>query len=495
MDNSLPSSAPACASLLPHAFTLNEIADHLPKETIQFAARPLFRGTFFSLTITEAEVRFEPPGEELRWHQSGDFYLSLIAGIRDVLASFTCDAVRVEGRLLKLSPSHSRWFPDFFRMTLLRNETMCWQRVMPSNLLWSGNDDLIVHRVAMSTDDAQEMLRHVAEASGVIPAEVRSLSPRLEDEIDAVLWVPEGSADVPSILVPLALAQPQLSEHFYGDCSSCGSSVETPCGICLSLPKSVSESPPTTLLSASRRSLPPLDLRPGSSSPAKHLSFETLIPLLQEEEIAYVSHPVFQGADVSITVTADAISHFSGLTDAEDIGWFSAECQEASDRLHEFRERVTRATGGNAIRLNGRFVRLRPEHPGYIDIHQTVVIDDQTPLIECPYQEQIFENDTARVPRFVTWLSANTALEAIAVVQDATCALIRSDVLDDDQPARFEGMLWLPVARDKFRPSFFIPYDPSHLSEDEAWAWISKIHRRGFRNIFYVDGLEEIRWP
>ncbi|AHF86811.1 hypothetical protein RLEG3_28190 [Rhizobium leguminosarum bv. trifolii WSM1689] len=147
------------------------------------------------------------------------------------------------------------------------------------------------------------------------------------------------------------------------------------------------------------------------------------------------------------------------------------------------------------MQLQGKLVRPDPALAGFIDIHRTLVFDARSGILEYPYEETMFEEDIDSIPRFITFLAKDNAETVYALTRDATSAVFRSNILDDSDPVRFEGLFWMPINRKEYRPGFFVPYEPNRFCEAEACDWMRKIHRREFREIIHVDRLNGIGWP
>lgn len=228
--------------------------------------------------------------------------------------------------------------------------------------------------------------------------------------------------------------------------------------------------------------------------PLDLLSFERVLPFVDDDRTVYVSQPVFAGRDVTILVTSTGIEVDSRTDHALETAYVFRMCACHSTKLRRLAKKIFRKIGGDTIRLDGILVRLNAERSGFIDIYRIVVFDGDTHLLELPYQETIFVEDGARVPRFVMPIAAITARHGLDLVQDATSSLIRANIMDDQEPVRFKGLIWIPLHRQRYRPSFFVPYEADRCSEEDACNWMQKVHRRDFRDLCYVDYLSGIDW-
>jgi hypothetical protein len=218
--------------------------------------------------------------------------------------------------------------------------------------------------------------------------------------------------------------------------------------------------------------------------PAIHTSFAEIAPSVELGDL-YVSQPVFHGQAIAIDVTQGMIR---GAIDsiASDQRRLEQICKTYGLELHHAYTKLTARYGGDRVRLDGRMVQLDAELPSFVDIHRIVLLDRGQILFERPYQEQIFEEDCGHVPRLVT--SIRCVEETDRLTQDWTSAMIRANILDDAEPVRIQGLLWLPFRPDRFRPSVFKEYDPSRFSELEACAISSDLVRGKVGNVVYMNG-------
>lgn len=220
-------------------------------------------------------------------------------------------------------------------------------------------------------------------------------------------------------------------------------------------------------------------------TPAIHPSFAEIDPSVELGSL-YVSQPVFHGKAIAIDLTRGMIR---GAIDsvASDQRRLKQICKTYGLKLHHAYIKLTARYGGDEVRLDGRMVQLHAELPSFVDIHRILLLDRGQTLFERPYQEQIFEEDCGHVPRLVT--SINSVEETDRLTQDWTSAMIRANILDDAEPARIQGFLWLPFRADCYRPSVFKEYDPARFSELEASAITSALVRGKVGNVVYMNGL------
>jgi hypothetical protein len=219
--------------------------------------------------------------------------------------------------------------------------------------------------------------------------------------------------------------------------------------------------------------------------PAMHTSFAKIDPSVTLGSL-YVSQPVFHGQAIAIDLTEGMIR---GAIDpiASDQRRLNQICKTYALELHHAFAKLTGRYGGDRVRLDGRLVQLDAELPSFVDVHRIVILDRGQPQIERPYQEQIFEADCGRVPRLVT--SIRCVEETDRLTQDWTSAMIRANILDDAEPVRIQGFLWLPFHADRYRQSVFKRYDPARFSELEACAISSDLVRGKVGNVVYMQGL------
>lgn len=219
--------------------------------------------------------------------------------------------------------------------------------------------------------------------------------------------------------------------------------------------------------------------------PAFQTSFAEIDPSVELGSL-YVSQPVFHGQAIAIDLTRGMIR---GAIDsvASDQRRLEQICKTYALELHHAFAKLTGRYGGDQVRLDGRLVQLSPDLPGFIDIHRILFLDRGRLLFERPYQEQIFEEDYGHVPRLIT--SIKCLEDADRLTQDWTSAMIRANVLDDEEPVRIQGFLWLPFHADRYRPSVFKRYDPARFSELEACAISSDLVRGKVGKVVYMNGL------
>ena len=222
--------------------------------------------------------------------------------------------------------------------------------------------------------------------------------------------------------------------------------------------------------------------------------FEDIPSFANREGVIYVSQPVFVGTDVAIIATPSRITVETQTDHALDRSRVSALCEYRADALQALAAKIFASVGGDTVRLEGKLVRPYPALSGFVDIHRTLVFNAQNCILECPYQEVIFDEDVDRIPRFITFLADDNAENIHALTRDATSAVIKSNIFDDRDPIRFEGLFWIPLSRNGYWPSFFTPYEPHRFCERQASDWMRKIHRQEHGEIIHVDRLNGIAW-
>ena len=165
----------------------------------------------------------------------------------------------------------------------------------------------------------------------------------------------------------------------------------------------------------------------------------------------WLSHLIFSGIDLSISVSPDAITLYSDITAPEHLGYAQDEFDEASPRLLLLHQAITDKLAVDSIRLDGRYVQRQPDLPGFIDIHRIVTIQEGTLRHELVYDEQIFDCDSSQQPRFLALLTSEQLPMMSALMMEATQILISAA----HEPGIFEGLIWVPLRTDLYRPSFF----------------------------------------
>jgi hypothetical protein len=249
----------------------------------------------------------------------------------------------------------------------------------------------------------------------------------------------------------------------------------------------------TTLQDAT--SATPPKTREPLEAPLDFPRFEDIPPFAHREGVIYVSQPVFVGTDVAVTLTPTGMTVETRSDHAPDRSRASALCGYRAEALQSLAAKIFACVGGDAVRLQGKLVRPDPAFSGFIDIYRTLVFDAGTCILEYPYEEAIFEEDIDSIPRFITFLADDTAEAVHALTRDATSAVIRCNILDESDPVRFEGLFWMPLSRNEYRPGFFVPYEPDRFCEQQASDWMRKIHRQERGEIIHVDRLMGIAWP
>lgn len=238
----------------------------------------------------------------------------------------------------------------------------------------------------------------------------------------------------------------------------------------------------------------PLNGKKPPEAPLDFPRFEHIPSFAGREGVIYVSQPVFVGVDFAITVTPTGMSVETRSDHAPDKSQVSELCEPRVSALQALATKIFASVGGDTVRLEGKLVRPYPEFSGFIDIHRTLVFDAQNCILEYPYQEVIFEEDVDRIPRFITFIANDNAENIHSVTRDATSAVIKSNILDDGDPVRFEGLFWIAVSRNGYWPGFFTPYEPHRFCEPQASDWMRKIHRQEHGEIIHVDHLNGIAW-
>lgn len=230
-------------------------------------------------------------------------------------------------------------------------------------------------------------------------------------------------------------------------------------------------------------------------SPKHSTSFDQILPFVGDETAIYVSQPVFVGTSITVTLTPTDIKVDARTDHPLDRDWVFTLCQEHEAELRSLATRTLNRFDAGSMRLLGKLVQPHPDLAGYIDIYRTLVFNDHGCILDYPYQMQIFEEDYGRIPRFVISVTKDMAEAIHTTTRDATAAFIRSDLRNEDDTVWFEGFYWMSAQQTRYRPSFFVPYEPSRFSEIEACDWMSKVLRQGFPDIAFVRHLDGVEWP
>jgi hypothetical protein len=232
------------------------------------------------------------------------------------------------------------------------------------------------------------------------------------------------------------------------------------------------------------------DLNPQMST-----SFEQILPFIGDDTVIYISQPVPVGVDITVTLTSTYIKVDARTDDAFVRDWISTLCKEHEAALRSLAIKILSHLKAGSVRLLGKLVQPHPHLAGYIDIYKTLVCNDHRCILDYPYQMQIFEEDCGRIPRFVVNVNKDTAKAIQTITRDATAAFIRSDLRNENDTVWFEGFYWMSVHQTRYRPGFFVPYEPGRFSELEACEWMTKVVSQGFPDIVFVRHLDGVGWP
>lgn len=232
------------------------------------------------------------------------------------------------------------------------------------------------------------------------------------------------------------------------------------------------------------------DLNPEMST-----SFEQILPSIGDGAAIYISQPVPIGTDITLTLTSTDIKVDAGTDHPFDRNWVSTLCKDHEAALRRLAIKILSHLQGDSVRLVGKLVQPHPHLAGYIDIHRTLVFNDHGCILDYPYQMKIFEEDYGSIPRFVVNVDKDTAKPIQTVTRDATSAFIRSDLRNENDTVWFEGFYWMSIHQTRYRPGFFVPYEPGRFSELEACEWMTRAVGQGFPDIVFVRHLEGVEWP
>jgi hypothetical protein len=205
---------------------------------------------------------------------------------------------------------------------------------------------------------------------------------------------------------------------------------------------------------------------------------------------AWLSHLIFSGIDLSISVSPDAITLYSDITAPEHLGYAQDECEEASQRLLLLHQTITDKLAVNSIRLGGRYVQRQPDLPGFIDIHRIVSLQEGKLRHELAYDEQIFGCDSSDQPRFLALLTSERLPMMSALMMEATQIVISAA----HEPGIFEGLLWVPLGTDMHRPSVFTAAPQCDLDPAELGAFQRRLAELPDRWMFSWRGSTGLAW-
>ncbi|CCF22359.1 protein of unknown function (plasmid) [Pseudorhizobium banfieldiae] len=205
---------------------------------------------------------------------------------------------------------------------------------------------------------------------------------------------------------------------------------------------------------------------------------------------AWLSHLVFRGTNLSISVSPDAVTLYSDIADAEHLGYAKSACDEAFQRLLLLHQAITNKLGVDSIRLDGRYVQRQPDLPGFIDIHRIVALREGQLRHELVYDEQIFVCDSSQQPRFLALLTSERLPIMSALMMEATQILISAA----HEPGIFSGLIWVPLRTDMYRPSFFTTAPPLDRGSEELGAFQRRLAKLPERSMFSWRGSTGLAW-
>lgn len=466
MNNHLTSTAQVCAQSIPHVYTTKTVRRHLTKKPVRYHARPLYSGPAISVTITLTDVVIDPPLEVVGCNRLVGFNWKALTGWRRYLGDAGCNAIRLDGRVLDINGGRKCKI-DYFRVCLLQDDTPRAEKVILAEYP-QGDPAFVHHYLEVGRSNVTDAL---ARAKHLSLSAAKSADRPYADvaaEIDAVLWVSEVTNKGPSFVVPLQDTKTSSSKIVHSVFAAADTKEND--------------------VHATQQ-LPSATLAPDTH---RLLSFEEITPWL-DREITYVAHPIFQGQDITIVVDSNGFHIGENLLGREDLDRVSKICSESADRLRAFLNRVIRTVGGDTLRLDGRVVSQQRGMPWCVDIHRTVVLDQGTPMMECPYDEEIFELDERPPMRLFTWLSPDNSHAMKGALQDLTFSFVQTMELED-RPVEISGTLWLPVNSDRHRPSFYVPFKPSPMSPVAVEAFLACMFSKRIDDLYHLEGLEITPW-
>ena len=205
---------------------------------------------------------------------------------------------------------------------------------------------------------------------------------------------------------------------------------------------------------------------------------------------AWLSHLVFSGIDLSISVSPDAVTLHSDIADPDHLAFAQSECSEALDRLLQLHRRITGQLDVDAIRLDGRYVQRQSHLPGFVDIHRIVALQQGATRHELVYDEQIFECDSSDQPRFLVLLDQASLPITSVLMMEATQILLNAAF----EPGIWEGLIWVPLRIERHRPSFFTAAPKLDLDPMELHAFQRRLANLPDRRMFSWRGRTGLAW-
>lgn len=205
---------------------------------------------------------------------------------------------------------------------------------------------------------------------------------------------------------------------------------------------------------------------------------------------AWLSHLIFRGTNLSISVSPDAVTLYSDISDPEYLGYVQDECDQASQRLLQLHQAIADKLGVDSIRLDGRYVQRQEDLPGFVDIHRIVTIQEGTLRREIVYDEQIFGCDSCDKPRSLALLANERLPMMSALMTEATQILISAA----HEPGIFEGLIWVPLRTDMHLPSFFTTAPQLDLDPAELGAFKRRLAKLPERSMFSWRGSTGLAW-
>ena len=474
--------AQTCAHSIPHVYDVHLVRQHLPEDPVRYVPRAIYQGTPISVTMTLTEVVFDPPQIEAL----ADVLIGLercqLLSWRRFLGETGCDMVQLDGRML-LADDATEHAADFFRVSLLKSNNPLVQTPITPRWL-AGDPNWFEPVVAVGLSNA-----HCALPAAIdISASLRAA--RLHPEnavVDGVLWMCEGPNQAPSFLVPVHGAKHQSSEQ--ERTSRCRGARDRQSKAAQAYGPNAQahkHTKPVSIVDISRRPTSATIL----SECRRLAKVDDILPWL-DREITYVGYPVLAGIEIAVNLSADGFNINIESDDANDVAWLSELCNARSEQLTNFFERVKRALPSDSVRLDGRIVPDTSNRSSRIIIYRTVVFAGGVPVLECPYNEDLFEADEKCGRHLFAWMSERSAAVSFVILNAITTA---AAAMARAREVEISGVLWLPVNHDRYRPSFHTSLDTTLLPPSAVEPFMTALFSGQIVDFYELEGLEVSPW-
>ncbi len=213
------------------------------------------------------------------------------------------------------------------------------------------------------------------------------------------------------------------------------------------------------------------------------LPAEQALPLLHDEPIAFLSHPLFYGLDIAIVVTFDSVYLQAEGLDQSQVQFVHDAYLCERTKLQELLRRVHNANKCDRMLIDCRFVHV-PDWPARLDPYRLRVYTGERLVRQYPYQFCIFEDD-ARPPRFLTYLSTELYCTNATLMQGATDCMATD--ARDSSDLELGGLIWIPLLQTDTVPSL-LTHPSNAISDDLDPSIFYRRLRKGTIDMMLVDG-------